>query len=251
MSTCSNKLNGKNERTLYLEVMTTFVCNFLSNGSIGLPMDRDRTPGKGGREKEERVSVRETGPNDVLAMQMDQPKEARATPLPSFGRASTGTATGSDGFIRLGSLSKAALKRVRAAQLQTSTILTLSCRRGNGHPYVQANVRKNLGPKGISVKCWQNKDLPLISVVDITSRTTRYPRWQQTDAPCNRTPLLQHTHRATYISPRRKRRNLRLTSPPRAQHSPLRMYRTNNNERGVCSIRFGGAGLNFGCSISY
>ncbi len=118
MSTCSNKLNGKNERTLYLEVMTTFVCNFLSNGSIGLPMDRDRTPGKGGREKEELrpVSVRETGPNDVLAMQMDQPKEARATPLPSFGRASTATVTGSDGFIRLGSLSKAALKCVRAAK---------------------------------------------------------------------------------------------------------------------------------------
>ena len=140
ISTCSNKLNGKKETMLYLEVMTTFVCNFLSNGSIGFPMDRDRTPGKGGREKEERrpASARETGPNDVLVMQTDQPKEPRATPLfpPFCDRDSTATVTGSDGFIRLGSLSKAAFKYVSAAQLQTSTFLTLSCRWGNGHPCV-------------------------------------------------------------------------------------------------------------------
>jgi hypothetical protein len=132
--------------------------------------------------------------------------------------------TGSDGFIRLGSLSKAALKCMRAAQLQTNKFLTLSCRWGNGHPYVQANVRKNLSPKGISVKCRQIYDLPLISVADITSQTTRYSRWQRTDAPRNLTPL-QHTHRATYISPPQAMQLAPHVSTALAAQPSLRMSR--------------------------
>jgi hypothetical protein len=46
-------LIGKKVRKLYLEVITTFVCNFSSNGSIGVPMVKERTPGEGAREKED------------------------------------------------------------------------------------------------------------------------------------------------------------------------------------------------------